>query len=162
MRYFELPWHGPHPLSRTTATALLLLGIGAVLARLSLGNWTPELLILLLVALTLVLARAGEREARSDRSYWKPWRGPHPVRNTLSLVFLAMAGASLLADPLFVRWGDAGPATEAVLSTLPTALLSGSALAQTGTRGWCHWLSQFAWGCLMAFSAWQLYGVLAR
>lgn len=144
---------------RTTAAALLLLGIGAVLARLSARNWTPELLILLVVALALVLVRAGEWETHSDRSAWWPWRGPHPARNTLSLVFLGMAGASLLANPLFERLGDAGTAT---LSLVFTALLAGSAFAQTGTGGWFRWLKRFAWGCLTAFSAWQLCGVLAR
>jgi hypothetical protein len=160
MRCFELPWNGPHPRLRTAATALLLVGIGAVLVRLSWRSFTPELLLLLVVALALVLARPGAREPEQPSSAdWRPWRGPHPVRNALALVSLGMAGVVLVARPAFERRGEAG---EATASLLLTALLGASAVLPPHRSAWFRWLTRLGWGYLTAWSAWQLVQALAR
>jgi len=149
--------HGPPSKLRL----IVLLGVGLVGGFVLSAKpiWWPEAMVLLALPALLAVARPGLREPPEQRLVWPPWRGPHPVRNTVALALSAMAlGAAAVG--LSLKPGTAGSALS--MATAFTLMFASAVVATTHDRRGLQ-LNRAVFACLAILSYWSVYqGVTSR
>jgi hypothetical protein len=142
---WHVPWRGPHPRRSLALVGAALLGIGAFLG--SHPGWWPEATVLVVIVLLLASA-----PSTSERHVdWRPWRGPHPVRDTVASVLKLIALGVALAG----CWVDVHGKYWSWPLAVSFTLMCASAYASTASP--LRRSSRVFWTCFMLVQWWLLY-----
>lgn len=142
---WHAPWRGSHARRSMALVGAALLGIGAFLGRHP--GWWPEAIVLVVIVLLLASApSASERHVD-----WRPWRGPHPVRNTVANVLKLIAVGVALAG----YWVDVHERYWSWPFAVSFTLMCASAYASTVTP--FRRSNRVFWTFFVLFQWWLLY-----